>query len=210
MRPSERIRSAAFVAALVNEPSRGSLARWLDRAPRVVFALAAVAFVFGASAHDTIPRIEAEEESFAPVREAPRVEARPGVAGSPDELRSRAPEGEAEEVPGDGDVCGRNVCEFEPSCCEGTWDERCDRKLLEITRVTHHASPVRAGRCYWHDRDDCPGCACPLYLKRQEVLPRGDDPGKSLGYDGGTGCLRDLRRLLSNLKWMCTEGFCEE
>ncbi|MDC0741938.1 hypothetical protein [Polyangium mundeleinium] len=206
MRPAERARSAAFVAALVDEPARGEHATGLARVPRVVVAMAAVVLVFGSSAHHEVPRAE----PTLVADDVARAEPRHGFARVPDEPSTRVSEDEGEDVPGRGDVCGRNVCDLEPSCCEGVWDERCDRTLLELTRVTSHASPVRAGRCYWHDRESCPGCACPMYLKRVEELPRGDDPGTSLGYDGGSGCLRDRRRLLSNMKWMCVEGFCEE
>ncbi|HVK67678.1 MAG TPA: hypothetical protein VM694_24505 [Polyangium sp.] len=214
MRPAERARSAAFVAALVDEPTRSERATGLTRAPRVVVAIAALVLVFRSSAHHDVPRAEptivADDVAFAPARPEARMELRYGFAWVPDEPSTRVPEGEGEDVPGRGDVCGRNVCDLQPSCCEGVWDERCDRTLLEITRVKFNASPVRAGRCYWHDRESCPGCACPMYLKRVEELPRGDDHGTSLGYDGGSGCLRDMRRLLSNMKWMCVEGFCEE
>ncbi len=214
MKPFERARAAAFVRALADEPRRGWLAAYLEYVPRVAFAFTIMAFVFGTATpgdmSDAGSSITPEDAAADPALEEALLAPRYGFAWVPDEPSTRGPDGEEGDTPGYGDVCGRHVCEFEPSCCEGAWDERCDRKLLEITRLTYHFSSMRAGRCYWHDREACPGCSCPLYLKREEVLTRADEPGVSLGYDGGSGCLGDIRPLLSNLKWMCVEGFCEE
>lgn len=114
-------------------------------------------------------------------------------------------------LPGAGDICGQRVCESMPSCCEEQWDDACDRKLLELTRLPMAGiSMQNVGRCYWHDREFCADCACPAYVKRTEVFAHGSTPGVSLGYDGGSGCVRSPTVLLENIHWMCVQGFCEE
>jgi hypothetical protein len=125
-------------------------------------------------------------------------------------IESKAPEQEVAEVPGYGDICGRVVCERLPSCCEGAWDEQCDRMLVDLSRPPGAGTLTDMGRCYWHDREFCPQCACPIYLKRK-MEPEKSYP--NAGYDGhdhGTGCIRDEKQLLPLLKRLCVEGYCEE
>lgn len=204
MTSAERKRAAAFVRAVSDEPtpSLGSTLRNLW--PRVAVALffASLTQSSPGGAPDTSPHIIAE----AP---APERDTDHGVSLATPFSREDKGDHRA-DVPGDGDVCGQRVCEQIPSCCENAWNAACDRKLLELTRSPGSATFTTVDRCYWHDREQCPGCACPMYLKRWEIMSRGGEPGVALGYDGGSGCLRDKAQLLTNLKWMCVEGHCEE
>ena len=98
--------------------------------------------------------------------------------------------------------CSDAVCRREPACCTDAWHARCDDLLLEAARLNNSFSGG-IGRCYYHDREQCPGCACEYYLKV------GNPKTDAIGYDQGTGCLRDREALLSTLKSQCAEAVCE-
>lgn len=98
--------------------------------------------------------------------------------------------------------CSDSVCRREPGCCSGPWDGHCDDLLLELARQSDKLSGG-VGRCYYHDRETCPGCACAYYLKV------GDAKAEAIGHDGGTGCLRDREALLATLKRQCAAAVCE-
>ncbi len=57
------------------------------------------------------------------------------------------------------------------------------------------------GSCYFHDQTNCPGCACPFYVKVSYY-------GGAKGYDGGTGCLNDLHQVATVLRQLCEDGVC--
>jgi hypothetical protein len=59
--------------------------------------------------------------------------------------------------------------------------------------------PFGIGTCYFHDQ--CPGCACPFYVK-VSYFP---DPS---GYDGGTGCLHSIDDVIQVLRDLCASGTC--
>lgn len=201
MTEEERARTARFVAKLAKEPvprrRAGKVIRWACLA-----AAAAVAMVFfrgdvpeGGEAKEVVS-IEAEpmmpNENDVPWYEPAKIPAsREGVSV-------------VMAAPGYGDVCGARVCERDPSCCERAWDSHCDGMLLELTHRAEFL--VSVGRCYWFDREICPRCACPMYLKRVEDR----DNDVVVGFDGGSGCIRDPAKMLVELKWMCVQGYCEE
>lgn len=195
---AERERSAAFVAALARtKPSRQrGYERWAWRALAAA-AIVVLSFVGGDSPDEGTPEV-------AIVKEPASEPMSNGFTWYVEKHKS-LPGEDTVGQPGVGDVCGARVCDFMPSCCEGKWDAACDRKLLELTRGEHSIT-LSVGRCYWHDREICPKCACPYYLKRIE-----DRQGQiATGYDGWTGCLRDQERMLLELKWMCVQRYCEE
>jgi hypothetical protein len=98
--------------------------------------------------------------------------------------------------------CTDAVCLLDEACCSGDWGERCDGLLLASAGLTDNVSG-HVGRCYYHDRETCPSCACDYYLKV------GDPKTGNLGYDQGTGCIRDRATLLSTLKHLCATAVCE-
>ena len=98
--------------------------------------------------------------------------------------------------------CSDAVCAEDPACCAGTWDARCDELLLSAARLRDNFSGG-VGRCYYHDRETCPQCACEYYLKV------GDTKAGSIGYDAGTGCLKSREALIATLKGQCAEAVCE-
>jgi hypothetical protein len=57
------------------------------------------------------------------------------------------------------------------------------------------------GSCYFHDRTNCPDCACPFYVKVSYY-------GGQKGYDGGTGCLNDEKQVAAALRQLCEDGVC--
>lgn len=198
MTRGERSRAAAFLARIEKERPPSLPALGLSPFQQIAMGLAVLTLVLVVATPDG--ERETSNIIVPEVRE-PSLR-RPAFARVPDESTF--------DTPGYHDVCGQRVCEQRPSCCEGEWDEDCDAELLELTRGGGLSSRRPVGRCYWHDREACPGCACPMYLKRRETFGTGSEPGVSLGYDGGTGCLRKLAPLLVELKWMCAKGYCEE
>jgi hypothetical protein len=93
-------------------------------------------------------------------------------------------------------VCRRAVVAALPACA-GQWDAACDRELLAAAYGPPKAA-ARTGACYYHDRVDCPACACDFYVKVHRQ-----------GYDGGTGCLGTPEDVLRVLYGECAAQRCE-
>lgn len=208
MTPVEKAHTQAFVASLAKR-SPLWLHFELGTSQRIAVVLTALCMFLGIKLHThRVNNVSTPMVIVADARlraETDHIE----LASIPRALTTQTDLPRIGNAPGYGDICGQHVCESMPSCCEGNWDETCDQKLLELTRLPSGQASMNTGRCYWHDREDCPGCACPAYLKRIEVFPLGDEGGVSLGYDGVTGCMRSTESLLANLKWMCVELYCE-
>ena len=199
-----RAQGVAFVAGLAKKKkSAGLFLEWVF-AFRMAAAFCCLV-LFGFVGGDLTNVVEEEAVVIAAEPVAP-VEPE-GFAWFDPSFRpvSMEREGAAGDTPGYGDVCGATVCGKDPACCEGGWDAHCDAILLEISR-SGFGITTNVGRCSWHGRESCPNCACPLYLKHIEDR----EAGIQLGFDGGTGCLKDAARLLGELRWMCMQGYCEE
>lgn len=194
-------RGAAFVAGLAKKKkSAGSFLEWA-----LAFRMAAAfccLVLFGFVGGDLTNVVEEEGVVIAAEPVAPE-----GFAWFDPSLRpvSMEVDGAGGDAPDASDVCGARVCDRDPTCCEDGWDAHCDAILLSISRGGFEVTTA-IGRCSWHGRESCPKCACPLYLKHIEDR----EAGIQLGYDGGTGCLKDAARLIVELRWMCVQGYCEE
>ncbi len=83
------------------------------------------------------------------------------------------------------------------ACAEMTDDEL----LAAASLDAHGVGQTEFGTCYFHTRENCPGCACPFYVK---VTWTGGD----LGWDDGTGCLQTEEEVIMVLRMLCAEGQC--
>jgi hypothetical protein len=71
-----------------------------------------------------------------------------------------------------------------------------DAQLLAATKW-----PTSTGMCFWHDREGCPTCACPYYVK----LAHAPYPH---GAYGGTGCVNTLAEVVTAMRQLCADGAC--
>lgn len=205
MNATERAKATAFIEELSQRQRR----TWSLRLPHLFLGIAIACILIGVS----LLRSNQENMTVEPEpvpKDVSTPKPAPSLAWTPGPMESQATNGSSGENPGLGDICGQHVCASMPSCCEDSWNEACDAELLRLTRTPGVGVTTHVGRCYWHDREICPGCACPMYLKRYEQFSRNGVEAISVGYDGGSGCLKSRQRLLEELAWMCTEGFCEE
>lgn len=205
MNATERAQATAFIEEL----SQRKRCTWSPGWPHLLLGIAIACVLIGVS----LRRSNQDNVTVKPEpvpNDVATPKPAPSLAWTPGPMESPATNGFSRDNPGLGDVCGQRVCASMPSCCEDSWTEACDAELLRLTRTPAAGFTTLTGRCYWHDREVCPGCACPMYLKRCEQLTSNGNAGIVVGYDGQTGCLRSRPRLLEELKWMCTEGFCEE
>lgn len=205
MNATERAKSTAFIEELSQRKRR----TWLPSWPHLLLGLAIACLLIGVSLHRSNQNDMTLEPEPVP-NDVTTPKPAPSLAWTPDLMESPATNGSSGDNPGLGDVCGQHVCGSMPSCCEDSWTDACDAELLRLTRTPGVGLTTHLGRCYWHDREICPGCACPMYLKRYEQFSHDGEEGIVVGYDGGTGCLKSQPKLIEEIKWLCTEGYCEE
>ena len=73
--------------------------------------------------------------------------------------------------------------------------------LMKALNNSPGSTTSNFGSCYFHDRTNCPECACPFYVKVSYY-------GGAKGFDGGTGCLNDLHQVATVLRQLCEDGVC--
>jgi hypothetical protein len=92
----------------------------------------------------------------------------------------------------------------EAACCalSGGCAGMTDQQILDkALNNSPGSTSSNFGSCYFHDRTNCPDCACKYYIK---VSYYGGDKG----FDGGTGCLDDIQQVIAHLRQLCEDGVC--
>lgn len=196
-----------LAAATGGRPGLAKARRWRDRAVAVALVAAAALFLWWiAGARGAGPiALPVPDPDMEPPPAPPAHNMNP--ERSPERSGDGGPDGGGPDGGGARwypvqNRCTGAVCARDPACCSGPWDERCDDLLMDAARLTDRLSGG-VGRCYYHDREICPDCACEYYLKV------GDAKANAAGFDGGTGCLRSREALLATLKGQCATAVCE-